>query len=131
MRFAPQLYDEMIAHAREEAPIECCGMVASRDGEAVTVHRTRNAAASALRFEIDGQEAYRVTREIEQAELELGAIYHSHTRTEPNPSETDINFGNWWPGVLWIIVGLAAGEPDVRAFTIRDGEVTEAELVVT
>jgi proteasome lid subunit RPN8/RPN11 len=131
MRFAPQLYDEMIAHAREEAPIECCGMVASRDGEAVTVHRTRNAAASALRFEIDGQEAYRVTREIEQAELELGAIYHSHTRTEPNPSETDINFGNWWPGVLWIIVGLAAEEPDVRAFTIRDGEVTEAELVVT
>ena len=131
MRFAPQLYEEMIAHAREEAPIECCGMVASRDGEAVTVHRTRNAAASALRFEIDGQEAYRVTREIEQAELELGAIYHSHTRTEPNPSETDINFGNWWPGVLWIIVGLAAEEPDVRAFTIRDGEVTEAELVVT
>jgi proteasome lid subunit RPN8/RPN11 len=131
MRFASELYEEMVAHAREEAPNECCGLVASRDGEAVKVYRAVNAAASPFRFEIDGREAYELNSEIEEAGLELGAIYHSHTRTEPEPSQTDINFGEWWPGVLWVIVGLAGeGPPKVRAFTIRDGQVAEAEMAV-
>ena len=29
-----------------------------------------------------------------------------------------------------MIVGLAGEEPDVRAYTIRDGQVADAELVV-
>jgi proteasome lid subunit RPN8/RPN11 len=67
--------------------------------------------------------------DIEAAELDLGAIYHSHTRTEPYPSQTDVNLA-FYPDALYIIVGLAQAEPDVRAFTIRDGQVAEAELVV-
>ena len=53
-----QLLDDIIAHARADAPNECCGMIASRDGEAVAVHRARNAAASPLRYEIEGMEQY-------------------------------------------------------------------------
>ena len=60
----------------------------------------------------------------------MGAIYHSHTRTEPRPSQTDINFAKLWPGVLWIIVGLAGGEVDVRTWRIEDGQVSDTELVV-
>jgi proteasome lid subunit RPN8/RPN11 len=67
--------------------------------------------------------------EIEAAGLELGAIYHSHTRTEPYPSQTDINLA-FYPDAVYVIVGLAAREPDVRAFSIRDGQVTESELEV-
>jgi [CysO sulfur-carrier protein]-S-L-cysteine hydrolase len=130
MRIARALLDDIVAHAREEAPNECCGMVASRDGEAVTVYRTTNAAASPLRFEIEPGEQIRVHGEIEAAGLELGAIYHSHTRTEPQPSQTDVNFAVWWPGVLWIIVGLADGESSVRTWRIDDGKVIEAELDV-
>jgi [CysO sulfur-carrier protein]-S-L-cysteine hydrolase len=129
MRIARQLYDEMIAHARAEAPNECCGMVASRDGEAVKIHRATNAAASPLRYEIDGAEQYRIQMEIHDAGLDLGAIYHSHTRTEPYPSQTDINLA-FYPDALYVIVGLANEEPDVRAYSIRDGEVSEAGLVV-
>ncbi len=130
MRISRALYDEMVAHARAEAPNECCGMVASRDGEAVKVYRTTNAAASPLRFEIEPDEQIRVHTEIENADLELGAIYHSHTRTEPRPSQTDINFAAWWPGVLWIIVGLADGEASVRTWSIDNGQVSEAQLDV-
>jgi proteasome lid subunit RPN8/RPN11 len=129
MRVARELYDEMVAHAREDAPNECCGMVASRNGEAVTVYRATNAAASPLRYEIDGAEQYRIQMEIDEAQLDLGAIYHSHTRSEPYPSQTDINLA-FYPDALYIIVGLANGDPDVRAYTIRDGQVAEAELVV-
>jgi [CysO sulfur-carrier protein]-S-L-cysteine hydrolase len=130
MKIARTLYDEIIDHARAEAPNECVGLVASRDTEAVEVHRARNAEASPLRFSIDSQEQVRLWRQIDDAGLEIGAIYHSHTRTEPRPSQTDINFAQGWPGVKWIIVGLAGEAPEVRTWLIDDGQVSEAELVV-
>ena len=131
MRIAPRLYDEIVSHARAEAPNECCGMISARHGTAVKVYRATNTEASPLRFVIDGQEQIRFYNEIELAELELGAIYHSHTRTEPKPSQTDIGFAASWPGVDWIIVGLASGEADVRSWQISDGQVAEAELLVS
>src|SRR5438105_12977774 len=127
MRIARELYDEIVAHARAEAPNECCGMIASRDGEAVKVYRATNAAASPLRYEIDGAEQYRIQMQIEDSGLDLGAIYHSHTRTEPHPSQTDINLA-FYPDALYVIVGLAGDRPDVRGYEIRDGQVQEAAL---
>src|SRR5207248_4815098 len=129
MRIRRDLYEDMISHAREDAPNECCGMVASRDGEAITVYRAKNAAASPLRYEIDGAEQYRIQMEIYDADLELGAIYHSHTRSDPYPSQTDINLA-FYPDALYVIVGLAGDGPEIMAYTIRDGKVGEAELVV-
>jgi proteasome lid subunit RPN8/RPN11 len=129
MRFPRNLYDEMVAHAVADAPNECCGMIASRDGQAIELHRAVNKAASPLRYEIDGAEQYRIQMAIDDADLELGAIYHSHTRSAPVPSQTDINLA-FYPDALYVIVGLAGDAPDVRAFTIRDGRVQEAELVV-
>jgi [CysO sulfur-carrier protein]-S-L-cysteine hydrolase len=129
VRIDRQLYDEIIAHARKDAPNECCGMIASRDGDAVKVYRAQNAAASPLRYELDGAEQYRIQMEIEDAGLELGGIYHSHTRTEPYPSQTDINLA-FYPDAVYVIVGLAGDDPDVRAFSIRDGQVEEAQFEV-
>ena len=129
MRIPKDLYEQMVEHAREEAPNECVGMLATRDGQAVKLYRATNAAASPLRYEIDGAEQYRIQMEIYDSDLDLGAIYHSHTRTEPYPSQTDINLA-FYPEALYVIVGLAGDEPEVRAFTIRDGRVEDAELVV-
>ena len=105
-------------------------MIASRDGEAVAVHRARNTAASALRYEMDGMEQYKIQTAIEDAGLELGAIYHSHTRSAPLPSQTDINLA-FYPDAVYLIVGVAGEEDDVRAWTIRDGEVEQVALEVT
>ncbi len=102
-------------------------MIASRGGEAVRIYRATNAASSPLRYEIDGVEQYRIQMEIEDSGLDLGAIYHSHTRTEPYPSQTDINLA-FYPEAVYVIVGLAGDQPEVRAFQIRDGQVQEAEL---
>jgi proteasome lid subunit RPN8/RPN11 len=104
-------------------------MIASRDGEAVAVHRARNAAASPLRYEMEGMEQYRIQSAIDDAGLELGAIYHSHTRSAPYPSQTDINLA-FYPEALYVIVGVAGGEPDVRAFAIAGGRVDERALEV-
>jgi proteasome lid subunit RPN8/RPN11 len=129
MRISRELLDDVIAHARADAPNECCGMIASRDGEAVAVHRARNRAASPLRYEIEGMEQYKIQTAIEDAGLELGAIYHSHTRSAPEPSQTDINLA-FYPEALYLIVGLEHDEPDVRAWTIVDGQVSPAALEV-
>jgi [CysO sulfur-carrier protein]-S-L-cysteine hydrolase len=132
MEIAPELLAEMIAHARQDTPNECCGVVAVKQGppqRAVQVHRAANTAASPLRFEIDGLEVYRLIEEIESAGGDLGAIYHSHTRTAPYPSQTDINYAAHWPGVEWIIIGIAdPATPDVRSFLIDDGKVREVAL---
>jgi proteasome lid subunit RPN8/RPN11 len=105
-------------------------MVAGRDDEAVKVFRATNIEHSQLRFMIDPKQQLQIDREIEADGLELTAIYHSHTRTEPRPSETDIIFAKLWPGVLWVIVGLAGEDPRVRLWRIDDGHADEAELVV-
>jgi proteasome lid subunit RPN8/RPN11 len=129
LRLPRSLFDEIVDHARAEAPNECCGMIASVDGRAVAVHRVRNSAASPLRYEMDGMEQYRVQTAIEDAGQQLGAIYHSHTRSDPYPSQTDINLA-FYPESLYVIVGVKGSEPDVRAWTILDGQVGEAELIV-
>jgi proteasome lid subunit RPN8/RPN11 len=130
MRIAQALIDDMVAHAQADDPKECCGLVSSRDGGAVKVYRTTNTEASQFRFVIEPQEQLRIYNEIEDAGLDLGAIYHSHTRSEPYPSQTDINFAKDWPGVLWIIIGLADGEPEVKTYEIRDGQVADADLEI-
>jgi proteasome lid subunit RPN8/RPN11 len=96
----------------------------------VRVHRAQNVYGSRKRFEIDGKEVLRVINELDDAGLELGAIYHSHTHTAPYPSQTDINFARNWPGVEWLIVGLAEEEPEVRCYLIEDGEVREVPIEV-
>jgi proteasome lid subunit RPN8/RPN11 len=129
MRVSREIYEEMVTHAQADAPNECCGMIATIDGEAVTLYRAENAAASPLRYEIDGAEQYRIQMAIDDQGLELGAIYHSHTRSDPYPSQTDINLA-FYPEALYVIVGLAGDEPEVRAYQIRDGQVADAVLEV-
>ncbi len=128
---ARPLLDEIVAHAVRDAPNECCGVVAVRDGTATAVHATENLAASPLRFEVDGPALFGLLEAIEDAGGELGAIYHSHTRSPPYPSQTDVNFSAGWPGVEWIIVGVAGGaEPEVRSYRIDDGEISDVPIEV-
>jgi proteasome lid subunit RPN8/RPN11 len=129
MRIPRALYEEIVAHAVEDAPNECCGIVAASGGVATRVFRAANAAASPLRYEIDGREQLRIQNEIELGGWELGAIYHSHTRSDPYPSQTDINLA-FYPDSLYIIVGVAAESPEIRSFRIVDGAVEEVALRV-
>ena len=130
MRIAGSLIDEMVAHAREEAPNECCGMLGGGDGQAAVVHRARNAEQSPLRYSIDAKEQFELMRKIEDSGQELVAIYHSHTGSAAYPSQTDVNLAAW-PDAVYVIVSLEDPDrPDVRGFWIREGKIADAELVV-
>jgi proteasome lid subunit RPN8/RPN11 len=130
MKIARSLLDQIVDHARRDAPDECCGLVGVSDGRATSAHAVENTVRSPLRFEMDGMELFRTIEAIEDRGDELGAVYHSHTRSEPYPSQTDINFSVNWPGIEWIIVGLTGDEPDIRSFLIEDGNVRQVELEV-
>lgn len=130
MQIAPEQLDLILEHARREAPDECVGLLAVRDGIVTEVAEMENTEASPRRFNVDGPALARWLDAVEDRGEELGAIYHSHTRSAPVPSQTDENFAAGWPGVLWVIVGLQGDEPEVRTWAIADGEVTEAPLEV-
>ena len=130
MRIARSLLDRIVAQARAEAPNECCGIVGGRDGRAVLLLPARNARASALAY--DGRDLVRIYDELDEQRLQVGIIYHSHTRSDPVPSQTDINLASpFLPDAVYLIVGVKDPErDDIRAWHIRDGQVSEASLEV-
>jgi len=102
------------------------------------VYRAVNTAKSKFKYVMDPREQLRITDEIDAAGLDLGMIYHSHTRSDPIPSETDINLARFgdsddpaWPGTLYLIVGTKGKEPDLRLWSIVGRTVEQVELEVT
>ena len=122
--------DEIIAHAREDAPNECCGIIAGNDGSATQLYRALNAEASPYRYNVDPKDLLRIYRDIDGNGWDVLAIYHSHTHTEAYPSPTDVKLAAW-PEAYYVIVSLEDdANPVLRAFRIEDGQVTEEELQV-
>ena len=61
----PKLYvEEMIAHAIEDAPNECCGIIAGKEGVATKLYRAKNSEASPYRYNVDPNDLFRIFREI-------------------------------------------------------------------
>jgi [CysO sulfur-carrier protein]-S-L-cysteine hydrolase len=132
MRIPQALVDEIVAHAREEAPNECCGLVAGRADAAIEVFRARNEMASPLAYNVHPQDLLRITGEIESRGEELAAIYHSHTRSPAEPSQTDINLAANWPDPVYLICSVTEPEsPALRGWHLRDGKVEEVDLEIT
>jgi [CysO sulfur-carrier protein]-S-L-cysteine hydrolase len=132
MKISQALIDEMVAHAREDLPNECCGMIGGRDGEAASVVRVENAAASPLRYEMDPQGQFDALKAIEGRGEELIGIYHSHTRSAAYPSQTDVNEAVMWPEQVYVIVSLENEEaPDVKAYDLSDLKIADVDLDVS
>ena len=128
LRLQKQLIDEMVAHARQEAPNECCGIIAGKDGRAAKLFRATNAEASPYRYSVDPRDLFRIYRECEEKGWEFLAIYHSHTASEAYPSPTDVRLATW-PEAYYVVVSLHDRQnPVVRAFRILEGAVSEEEL---
>ena len=125
--------DRMVAHALEDAPIECCGLLAARDGLVAEVRRAKNKEASPYRFSIDPLETRKHERAMDDAGLELAGFYHSHTGSPAVPSPTDIRmmapfFG---PPFVHFVIGVADREaPEVRVWHIEGSERLEREFEV-
>ena len=117
--------EELSAHAAEEAPNECCGLLVFRDGVAERYERGRNALASPYRYELEIDPALWF---LEDEGYEL-AVFHSHPETEPIPSRTDRELAGLWSGRPFLIYGLKLDE--LRAWRIARDGVEELPLTAT
>ena len=126
-----EFIDEMIAHARQDDPNECCGVLLGKDGHVVALRRVTNAEASPFRYNMDPREFYTVYKESEEQGWDMWGFYHSHTRTQAFPSQTDRNLAAWRDSYYLIVSLENKDAPVVRAFTITDDDVEEHELRVT
>jgi len=116
--------DQIIAHARESAPHECCGLIGGTpEGRAQTIYRARNLAADPeVTYEAAPEDLFAAQRAMRERGEQLLAIYHSHPRSEdPQPSRTDVRLA-YYPSAVYLIVGLGAAEPCVRAFRLSERE---------
>ena len=134
----PRSYaDEIVAHALEDAPNECCGIIAGNDGHATKLYRAVNAAASPYRYEVDPKDLFRISKEIDAHNREIFAIYHSHLATAARPSPTDVKLA-YYPEAYYLLVslsdpdkpGVGPDNPDLRAYRIIDGVVTEEPIQI-
>ncbi len=124
----PYMEDQIVAHARREAPRECCGVIGGTNGKVSEVHSLTNLEPGNTRYRIDDAELYRVYRGLDERGGEVLAIYHSHPATPAYPSPTDVALA-LWPEAHYLICSLAdPHRPDLRAFRIVGGHIREVPI---
>jgi len=119
-----ELLDEIIAHARREAPSEVCGWLAGEGNEVRRVYPVPNVAEdSEVRFRMDPEVQLSTMREIRDLGLKLTGTYHSHPRTSPVLSAWDRGLAAY-PEAVHLIISLATREPEVRCYRIKEPFIT-------
>lgn len=129
MRIRQAILDEILAHALEEAPDECCGLlIGTAEGVSRSV-RARNVRASPTRYQIDPRSHFAAIRQARAVGLEVVGAYHSHPASPPLPSPTDLAEATY-PEFLYVIVSPSApSSQGFRAYRLAERNFQEVELV--
>ena len=131
VRVRAEILKEMLLHARREPHIECCGLLAGSDGVITAIFPATNARRSATAYEIAPPELFDLFRMLRAKGLGHLGHYHSHLSADNVPSPTDIEQAGYPDHAYFIVSLLPDALKPVRAFSIRDGEVQELEIIVT
>lgn len=128
--------DAVVAHARRVHPIEACGVVAGIEGSdhAARCIEMSNAADSATFYEFESGELLALYRDMDARGEGPVVIYHSHTTTAAYPSPTDVRLASE-PHAHYVVIstrehGNRPGPVEFRSYRIRDGVVTEDEILI-
>ena len=122
-----QVRAELVAHAREAAPLECCGLLIGTRGRVTASARARNLDARPTRFLIDPRDHFTAMRTARAAGQRVIGAYHSHVSGDPAPSETDISEATGEVEFLYVIVSAASAE--IGAYFLRRGRVEFVDLI--
>lgn len=156
LKIPRQILDDIVAHARELDPFECCGLLAGAKGTVTRQYRITNTVANDTRagevfstanvkpvdqlpektraevaYFMDPKEMLAAFKDMRERQLDLAVIYHSHTHSPAYPSITDIGLA-YYPDAAYLIISLQdKSQPDLRAYWIRDRQVLPAEFQPT
>ena len=128
MKVRQAVFDRIIAHAREEKPNECCGLLIGTLEMVHDVVPARNVRRSPTKFQVEPADHFAAVRKARAAGLEVIGAYHSHPNGPSGPSETDrVRLND--PTMVHVIVSLAHGTRTVRAFRFTEGNFSQLEFV--
>jgi proteasome lid subunit RPN8/RPN11 len=128
VKIRQEILDQIVAHAVEELPNECCGLLIGTPDIVEDAARARNAKRSRTRFQVEPADHFAAIRRARAAGFEIIGAYHSHPSGPSGPSETD-RTRLTDPTMFHVIVSLAHGTRTVRAFRLTDGNFSPLELV--
>ena len=118
----------IIGHARDAAPLECCGLLAGNDELIDEYICTDNIRASEVAYQVNPVEHLAAIKRLRARGRVIVGAYHSHPRTPAVPSATDLAEAND-ADLLYVIVSLCDDRPDVRAYRLQDGTFVEVPVV--
>jgi [CysO sulfur-carrier protein]-S-L-cysteine hydrolase len=121
-------FERLLAEARREPEVECCGLLAGHDGVITTVFPARNFLASASAYEIEPSELFALFRRMRVEGLDHLGIYHSHPRGDNRPSPRDIERAFYPDAAYFILTPQAGVERPVRAFHIANAQARELTI---
>ena len=124
-----QIFDAMLAHCGEAGPNEACGILGGKGREVSELYIMGNTENSPVSYLMDSKEQFTVLKDLRGKGLSMVGIFHSHPASAAYPSPKDVSLA-FYEDAAYVIVGLAEGEPDVKAFSIRQGEIIEIDIVV-
>lgn len=129
MEIKKNIIEAIVGHAKKDAPLEACGYLAGRESVVTASYPLVNIDSSSEHFSFDPKEQFAVMKDARSKGLSLYAVYHSHPQSPARPSEEDKELAHD-PGMLYVIVSLALGREDVKAFKIGDGVSEEIKIEV-
>ncbi len=118
----------IISHGKSAYPYEACGILAGEGNVVKAMYEAVNAESSPVSYMLEPGEQFRIMKEIREKGMRMLAIYHSHPLAPPYPSQKDINLA-FYSDAAYVIAGfLDHTDPQVKAFEIVEGKVTEIEI---
>ena len=130
LQIPEDIFEQIIAQAKAEVPIEACGMLAGKGSTVKTLYKMTNVDNSHDHFRLQPEEQFAVIKDMRAAGLEMLAVYHSHPESPARPSQEDIRMA-FTPGVAYVIVSLQdESRPVIKGFEIEDGTVAEVPVKI-
>ncbi len=128
VRVRREVLGRLLEEVRSTPDIECCGLLAGRDGVISLVLPARNALASATTYEIAPADLFALFRQMRDEQLDHLGIYHSHPHSDNVPSASDVERA-YYPEAAQFILSprLDAARP-VRVFRIAIGHSRELKM---
>ena len=136
MRIRREAFDAICAHARRASPRECCGLLIGTGHDIIEAVATANIATDPMRrYQVSPSDHFAQIKRFRESTSDgatdgvIGA-YHSHPRSAPRPSPTDLEEA--FEDFLYLIAGPAddSAPIEIRAYRLRAGALEEVQLTI-
>ena len=126
-------YDRIVEHAKKEAPVEACGLIAGEisgeDRIIKKVYILTNTDHAEEHFTLDPKEQLAAVKDMRAEGLIPLGNWHSHPVSPSRPSDEDKGLA-FDSSASYLILSLMNDEPVLNSFHIEGDTATKEELVI-